>query len=162
LQASGSLCGYLFPFFGEQTFLVLIKNWEQTLLMVLLCISLVIVNFLNLFLNIGPNGTRRFPLGQTLNTAQLFNSNGTRIGAKDFVNRTDLSLINSFYEAQAPIYITTYFAIEYFASFIVFTAALVHVWLWYGNDILERAKNSAKDVDSLDIHSKLMVSALLN
>ncbi|KAJ3331689.1 hypothetical protein HDU76_002491 [Blyttiomyces sp. JEL0837] len=104
----------------------------------------------------GPNGSRRFPLGQALNSPQLFLKNGTRIGARDFVDRNDLSLKRDLYEANKPIHITTYFAVEYATSFIVFSAALVHVALWYGKDVWHRFKTAMKDLDGDDIHSKMM------
>ncbi|KAI9347802.1 OPT oligopeptide transporter protein-domain-containing protein [Zopfochytrium polystomum] len=104
----------------------------------------------------GPNGTRRFPLGQTLNSPQLFFPNGTRVAARDFVNTTSLTLNEAFYNENKPVHITTYFAIEYFTSFVVFAATIVHVYLWYGKDIWKRFTTAMKDLDRDDIHSKLM------
>lgn len=106
----------------------------------------------------GPNGTRRFPLGQTLNSPQLFFANGTRVAALSFVDPKTLRLNNEFYEEHQPIHITTYFAIEYFASFVVFAATLVHVYLWYGRDIWLRFKAAMGDLDKDDPHSRMMAA----
>ncbi|KAJ3328041.1 hypothetical protein HDU76_010693 [Blyttiomyces sp. JEL0837] len=104
----------------------------------------------------GPNGTGDFPLGYGLNTRALFDKDGTPLSAKSFVNRSDLSFKATYYEAHRPIYISTYFAMSYTASFIVFTAALVHVTLWYGKDIWNRFRSAMRDLDSNDIHARLM------
>ncbi|KAJ1554556.1 hypothetical protein HK405_004711, partial [Cladochytrium tenue] len=103
----------------------------------------------------GPNGTRRFPLGQALNTPQLFLPNGTRVAARDFVNMTTLRLDEAFYAANGPAHISTYFAMEYFTSFAVFAATAVHVGLWYGPGIWRRLR-ARDDADRGDVHARLM------
>ncbi|KAI8842535.1 OPT oligopeptide transporter protein-domain-containing protein [Chytridium lagenaria] len=118
----------------------------------------------------GPNGTGRlyntpddawqnpsiFPLGQVLNTPLLFNKDGIAIQTRRFVFRENMTLDQTFYDAQKPIYISTLFAIEYTASFIVFAAAISHVALWYGKDIFSRFRTSMSELDQSDIHAKLM------
>ncbi|KAI9347421.1 OPT oligopeptide transporter protein-domain-containing protein [Zopfochytrium polystomum] len=104
----------------------------------------------------GANGSGLFPLGQALNTGALFTKDGARIAAKAFVNTADLSLKEDVYNASAPIYITTYFALLYMSSFIVFAACLVHVGLWYGKDVWHRFRSSMRDLDTADIHAKMM------
>ncbi|KAJ3218178.1 hypothetical protein HDU67_006440 [Dinochytrium kinnereticum] len=118
----------------------------------------------------GPNGTsmayntaddkwestNKFPFGQTLNTPSLFNRNGTAILTRRFVFRGNLTLDQAFYDTHKPIYISTLFAVEYTASFIVFAAAISHVALWYGRDIFQRFKTSIGDLDQSDIHARLM------
>ncbi|KAJ3093378.1 hypothetical protein HDU96_002334 [Phlyctochytrium bullatum] len=118
----------------------------------------------------GPNGTGvaynlendrwqlkvRFPLGQALNSPALFNRNGVAVQTRRFVFRGNLTLDEAFYDAQKPIYITTFFAIEYTASFIVFAAAISHVALWYGRDIFNRFRTSIGDLDRSDVHARLM------
>ncbi|KAJ3243832.1 hypothetical protein HDU78_011734 [Chytriomyces hyalinus] len=100
--------------------------------------------------------------GFSLNTAATYNKNGVRISNTKFVARdmtsTNAKLIlnTTFYEQNKPIYITTYFALEYFNSFLVFTAAFVHVGLWYGKDIWHRFRSSLQDLDSDDIHAQMM------
>ncbi|KAI9347420.1 OPT oligopeptide transporter protein-domain-containing protein [Zopfochytrium polystomum] len=104
----------------------------------------------------GPNGTQLFPLGQALNTGALFTKEGARISARAFVNTADLSLKEDVYEKNHPIYITTYFALLYTSSFIVFASCLVHVGLWYGKDVWHRFRTAMRDLDTSDIHAKMM------
>jgi len=104
----------------------------------------------------GPNGTGRFPLGFVLNTPSLFDKNGKYVASRAFVDKSTLSLKESVYEAKAPILITTYFAMEYCVSFIVFASALVHVGLWYGKDVWHRFRTAMRDLDTADIHAKMM------
>ncbi|KAI8607185.1 OPT oligopeptide transporter protein-domain-containing protein, partial [Chytriomyces sp. MP71] len=99
--------------------------------------------------------------GFSQNSASLFNLNGTELDKKAFVvkdpsNPKSLVLNQAFYDANKPIYITTFFAITYMASFLVFVAAIVHVVLWYGKDIWHRFRASVKDLDKNDIHAQLM------
>ncbi|KAJ3253652.1 hypothetical protein HDU77_004464 [Chytriomyces hyalinus] len=95
--------------------------------------------------------------GFALNTAFLYDKNGTKIRAADMVSRDSMLLLNqTLYDSKKPIYITTYFAIHYCSSFIVFVAALVHVLLWYGPDIWHRLRTSVNELDSEDIHAVLM------
>ncbi|KAJ3014408.1 UNVERIFIED_CONTAM: hypothetical protein HDU68_000292 [Siphonaria sp. JEL0065] len=107
----------------------------------------------------GPNGTRSaFPLGFALNTPALFNSNGTKILASNLVLKSgDFRLNDTFYELNAPIRITPYFAMTYINSFIAFAAVLVHCALWYGKEIWFRLRVAAdKELDADDIHCTLM------
>ncbi|KAJ3094901.1 hypothetical protein HDU97_007452 [Phlyctochytrium planicorne] len=104
----------------------------------------------------GPNGTGDFPLGYSVNNAALYDKDGNPLDAPDFVKLPDLVLDEDFYNKHKPIYITTYFAVEYLSSFIVFTAAIVHVSLWYGKDIWTRFRTALRDLDSNDVHAKLM------
>ncbi|KAJ3096779.1 hypothetical protein HDU97_005585 [Phlyctochytrium planicorne] len=70
---------------------------------------------------------------------------------------TNMVLDEEKYAALAPIRITTYFAVEYGAAFMAFTATMVHVWLWYGKDILMRFRTQVmRDLDTSDIHARLM------
>ncbi|KAJ3094900.1 hypothetical protein HDU97_007451 [Phlyctochytrium planicorne] len=104
----------------------------------------------------GPNATGAFPLGYAVNNAKLYDYKGNVVKPKSFVKLPDLVLDEDFYNEHKPIYITTYFAVEYLSSFMVFTAAIVHVGLWYGKDIWSRFRTSLRDLDSNDIHAKLM------
>ncbi|KAI9357671.1 OPT oligopeptide transporter protein-domain-containing protein [Zopfochytrium polystomum] len=104
----------------------------------------------------GPNGTGRFPLGFALNTPALFDDNGTYIASRTLVDKATLRLKEATYASKAPVRISAYFAIEYLASFIVFISALVHVGLWYGADIWRRFRTAMRDLDTSDIHAKMM------
>ncbi|KAJ3094362.1 hypothetical protein HDU96_001716, partial [Phlyctochytrium bullatum] len=70
--------------------------------------------------------------------------------------QTQLRLDETAYAAMAPIKITTYFAVEYGAAFAAFAATLVHVALWYGNDIVMRLRTNVRDLDAEDVHAKLI------
>ncbi|KAJ1559574.1 hypothetical protein HK405_010116, partial [Cladochytrium tenue] len=104
----------------------------------------------------GPNGTGRFPLGFALNTPALFDSKGKYLSAHNFVNKTTLTLNEAYYEAHAPILVSSYFATEFCASFVVFTSAIVHVALWYGKDVWDRFRTAVGELDANDIHTKMM------
>ncbi|KAJ3196276.1 hypothetical protein HK101_009541 [Irineochytrium annulatum] len=105
----------------------------------------------------GPNGTdSEFPFGRVLNSPALFNRDGLKVPTRAFVHTSNLSLNEPFYQANAPIYLTTYFALEYACSFLVFFAALVHVGLWYGADIWHRFRTAIRDLDKQDVHAQLM------
>lgn len=104
----------------------------------------------------GPNGTGRFPLGFALNTPALFDRDGKMVTSRSFIDRTTLTLNETFYDSKKPVHITTYFAVEYAVSFVVFTSALVHVALWYGADIWRRFRTAVRDLDRNDVHAKMM------
>ncbi|KAI8609994.1 OPT oligopeptide transporter protein-domain-containing protein [Chytriomyces sp. MP71] len=101
------------------------------------------------------------PYGFDLNSPDLYNLNGTYLDKKKFVKKDpsdpkNLVLNQAFYDANKPIYITSFFAITYTTSFIVFVAAIVHVALWYGKDIWHRFRATIADLDKEDIHCQLM------
>ncbi|KAI9361229.1 OPT oligopeptide transporter protein-domain-containing protein [Zopfochytrium polystomum] len=104
----------------------------------------------------GPNGTGSFSLGLALNTAGLFDNNGTYVVSRSLVDKTTLTLKEDLYESLKPMRISAYFAVEYLASFIVFASALVHVGLWYGADIWRRFRTAMRDLDTTDVHAKMM------
>ncbi|KAI9339920.1 OPT oligopeptide transporter protein-domain-containing protein [Obelidium mucronatum] len=98
--------------------------------------------------------------GFAMNTPATFNKDGNRIRTANFVmyDPKDNSMVlnTTFYEENKPIHITTFFAVQYLTCFIVFVSAMVHVGLWYGKDIWNRFKASLRDLDSDDIHARLM------
>ncbi|KAI9339921.1 OPT oligopeptide transporter protein-domain-containing protein [Obelidium mucronatum] len=98
--------------------------------------------------------------GFALNSPSTYDRNGSLIDTKDFVmysaDNRSLVLNETFYHEHEPILISTSFAVNYLTSFIVFVSALVHVALWYGKDIWNRFRASLQDLDSDDIHAKLM------
>ncbi|KAJ3191698.1 hypothetical protein HK101_007492 [Irineochytrium annulatum] len=105
----------------------------------------------------GPNGTAsEFPFGRTLNSPALFDKDGSALSTRAFIHTGNLSLNEAYYNSVKPVHLTTYFAISYTTSFLVFTAAIVHVALWYGKDIWHRFRTAMEDLDSNDIHAKLM------
>ncbi|KAJ3067787.1 hypothetical protein HDU98_009025 [Podochytrium sp. JEL0797] len=106
----------------------------------------------------GPNGTGQFPLSQALNTATLFNKNGLAISPLLLVNQGNQSvtLNQQAYDANAPIYITTFYAVQIMAIMMVFSSAITHAGLWYGRDIWHRVSNAVADLDDTDIHCQHM------
>ncbi|KAJ3169036.1 hypothetical protein HK101_011579 [Irineochytrium annulatum] len=104
----------------------------------------------------GSNGQATYAYGHALNTGHLFDKDGKHVSAASFLNLNNLTLNEAHYDAKKPIYITTYFALTYTISFVVFTAAIVHCALWYGKDIWHRFRSTVRDLDTTDIHAKLM------
>ncbi|KAJ3214743.1 hypothetical protein HDU67_001282 [Dinochytrium kinnereticum] len=106
----------------------------------------------------GANGTGQFPLGQALNSPTLFDKSGRTLSAIDILTITNhtVTLNEEAYQAVAPVLLTTYFAVQYASYFVMFSAVLCHVWLWYGKDLWYRFKTSMRDLDSDDIHAKMM------
>ncbi|CAL1696243.1 unnamed protein product [Somion occarium] len=58
------------------------------------------------------------------------------------------------YRAYSPLYLPTTFAISYGAQFASLTAIIVHIFLWYRNDIARQFRRSIRD--ERDVHSRLM------
>lgn len=95
-----------------------------------------------------------------LNTGSLFNRNGTAITPSRIYNQTTFDINLKAYNDNAPIYITTFFAMYYGASFLAFTASFSHVICWYGKDIRRRFDallwKVEDKVDDNDVHNELM------
>ncbi|KAI9329798.1 OPT oligopeptide transporter protein-domain-containing protein [Zopfochytrium polystomum] len=110
----------------------------------------------------GPNGTGQFPLGFALNSPSLFDRNGVAFPSLSLLDAAAMArgegavLDEAFYESVRPVRITTYFAVQYLCGFMAVSAAIVHVYLWYGSDIAERWKASVGDLDHNDVHCQLM------
>ncbi|KAI9353039.1 OPT oligopeptide transporter protein-domain-containing protein [Zopfochytrium polystomum] len=106
----------------------------------------------------GPNGSGRFPLGQALNSNLLFDKNGKQISSVSLSRQVNNTVVlnEPVYEASKPIYMTTYMAIDYMMYFVAYTATIVHVIVWYGQDLWYRFKSSMRDLDSTDVHAMLM------
>ncbi|KAJ3097593.1 hypothetical protein HDU96_000333 [Phlyctochytrium bullatum] len=113
-------------------------------------------------MELGSRENLTFYLGGALNTPSLFMNNGTPIAAQNLLQMTNTSngiryeLNRTLFEEIAPVRISTYFAVEYCTHFIVFTAALTHVALWHGKDIVKRFRSSVKDLDPNDVHAQMM------
>ncbi|KAI8924352.1 OPT oligopeptide transporter protein-domain-containing protein [Entophlyctis helioformis] len=90
-----------------------------------------------------PDGT---PI-PVLNSADLFNASGNRISAVKLYQLPSFDLNETVYKAQAPIYITSFFALVYATSFLSIVAAFVHVFLWHGTEIWEQARAAFASVD---------------
>ncbi|KAJ3131896.1 hypothetical protein HK100_005898 [Physocladia obscura] len=109
-------------------------------------------------------------LNPYLNSIGLYSGNisakgslaaGRQIKASFFYNPTDNFNLNvTAYNEVAPVHITAFFVVTYATAFMLLTASISHVILWYGPDILRQAKNAIKqardEVDSLDKHVQIM------
>jgi OPT family oligopeptide transporter len=95
-----------------------------------------------------------------LNSAALFNSTGQYVSAVSMYSNPGFDLDLEKYNAQAPIYISTYFALTYAGAFLAIIAAFTHVFLWHSRDIFDRIRRAYNNVDELvdrlDIHNLLM------
>ncbi|KAJ3216219.1 hypothetical protein HDU67_009793 [Dinochytrium kinnereticum] len=113
-------------------------------------------SFLGSLPRYGPNGTGLYPLSHAVNTPALFDRFGHPVEPRNFVTPPALTLNETFYEQHKPIHITTLFAVEYFASFVVFVAAIVHVGIWYSRDIWTRFRTAVGELDVMDVHARMM------
>ncbi|CAG8446884.1 11182_t:CDS:10 [Acaulospora colombiana] len=71
------------------------------------------------------------------------------------IDRTTGSLNVTAYEGYSPVYLSITFAMSYLYSFIALTAAISHVFLFYGKDIWKRFRASREE-EKEDIHCRLM------
>lgn len=109
---------------------------------------------------------------EPMNDNSIFNSTGfpIKIGRPNLAipKRSDYSamLTQDFqldeqkYAIQGPFFLTDFFAIGYFTSFLNIAAVVSHVGLWYGKDIVKQAKAAFRQTrtdDGLtDTHNQLM------
>ncbi|ORY50514.1 OPT superfamily oligopeptide transporter [Rhizoclosmatium globosum] len=118
---------------------------------------------LNALIGAGTNGAPSNPL---LNSPGLFNGNissptvGQRVSSTYFYNKSaGYNLDVDKYNNVAPVHLTLYYALAYACTFMTLPAAIVHVALWYGQDIYRQAKNAFKqvkdEIDALDKHAKM-------
>ncbi|KAJ3187634.1 hypothetical protein HK101_009290 [Irineochytrium annulatum] len=112
---------------------------------------------------LGKEDNMTFYLHGALNTPALFTKDGTTISAASLVMTTPQAdgqlryhLNQTLYDTIHPIRISTYFAVEYFAHFAVFTSALTHVALWHGRDIVNRTRTSVAELDQDDEQAVMM------
>ncbi|KAI9333176.1 hypothetical protein DFJ73DRAFT_780992 [Zopfochytrium polystomum] len=93
--------------------------------------------------------------GQALITPALFDKKGAWVSARSFVNTADLALKIDVFNASAPIYITTYFALLYMSSFIVFAAYLVARRPLLRQRRLTPFSTAMRDLDNTDTYAKM-------
>ncbi|KDQ54878.1 hypothetical protein JAAARDRAFT_37990 [Jaapia argillacea MUCL 33604] len=58
------------------------------------------------------------------------------------------------YRNYSPMFLSATFAVSYGPSFAVFSAVVVHVFLWYRRDIVRQFRRTLRD--ERDVHSRLM------
>ncbi|ORZ36557.1 OPT oligopeptide transporter protein-domain-containing protein [Catenaria anguillulae PL171] len=90
-----------------------------------------------------------------LNSTRLFSQQSERFNAKDVIDPNTKELIESKFLERAPVHMSPFFTISYFANFTTLPAALVHTCVWYGKDIVRRFRASSNE-DEEDIHCKLI------
>ncbi|KAI8840343.1 OPT oligopeptide transporter protein-domain-containing protein [Chytriomyces cf. hyalinus JEL632] len=108
-------------------------------------------------------------LNPTLNSLHLYagNANSTthRLGSKVdptfFYDKTrNYNLNATAYDDVQPLHITSYFAVQYGASFLTISSVLSHVFLWYGSAVWRQLKSAIKQVadatDAHDVHNRIM------
>lgn len=81
-------------------------------------------------------------LHAVLNAPFLFNSSGYRIHAIDLYDPITFDLSLEKFNANKPIYITEYYAMDYTANFMTLSAMFSHVALFHGKEIVRQAKNA--------------------
>ncbi|KAJ3323512.1 hypothetical protein HDV06_001789 [Boothiomyces sp. JEL0866] len=93
-----------------------------------------------------------------LNSAALFNSSGFHISAVSLYEPPKFNLNEDRYQLESPIYISSFFALAYAASFLSIVAAFTHVFLWHGNEIYVQLNSAIRQMEDSeeDIHNKLM------
>ncbi|ORZ37267.1 OPT oligopeptide transporter protein-domain-containing protein [Catenaria anguillulae PL171] len=90
-----------------------------------------------------------------LNSTRLFTSQSKVFKASDVVDRDTHIMDTAKYAQRAPIHMSPFFTISYFANFTTLPAALVHTIVWYGKDIVARFRMSQEEEEE-DIHCKLI------
>ncbi|CAG8615839.1 7538_t:CDS:10, partial [Acaulospora morrowiae] len=97
---------------------------------------------------------QKFPFLATYSLDKYGNRREKNLLSK-YIHKTTGVLNVTAYENYSPVYLSITFAASYFYSFIALTAAVSHVFLFYGKEILERFQASREE-ENEDIHCKLM------
>ncbi|KAI8613841.1 OPT oligopeptide transporter protein-domain-containing protein [Chytriomyces sp. MP71] len=106
---------------------------------------------------IGPNGTGQFPLGYAMNAFTIFDKNYLPVSLSSLLNHTTgITLNETSYAHRQPLYIPTDLAVAYGSKFLTLAAVITHVALWYGADIVQRARTAVRDLDVDDVHAQMM------
>ncbi|ORZ29832.1 OPT oligopeptide transporter protein-domain-containing protein [Catenaria anguillulae PL171] len=95
------------------------------------------------------------PSPNALNTSRLFTSQSKVFKASDVIDKETHKMIDSEFLKRAPIHMSPFFAVSYWANFSTLPAALVHTITWYGKDIVARFRMSQQEEEE-DIHCKLI------
>ena len=93
-----------------------------------------------------------------LNSNKLYNHKGLTISPIDLMDSNTYNLNETAYNFNQPIYITTFFAVKYGQEFMTITAALMHVFIFYGKSLTKQFKAAMKQSNNeeMDIHNHLM------
>ncbi|KAI8546134.1 hypothetical protein RHMOL_Rhmol07G0093100 [Rhododendron molle] len=85
---------------------------------------------------------------------ELYQSDGQEYNITSIID-SNFHLDIAAYEAEGPLYLSTFFAMTYGVGFAALTATIVHVLLFHGREIWEQSKSSFKEKKT-DIHTRLM------
>ncbi|KAF7139099.1 hypothetical protein RHSIM_Rhsim07G0078500 [Rhododendron simsii] len=85
---------------------------------------------------------------------ELYQSDGQEYNITSIID-SNFHLDIAAYEAEGPLYLSTFFAMTYGVGFAALTATIVHVLLFHGREIWEQSKSSFKE-KKMDIHTRLM------
>ncbi|KAJ3163368.1 hypothetical protein HDU88_006317 [Geranomyces variabilis] len=97
---------------------------------------------------------RASPYG-VLNTLSLFNKTGAPLRPQMLISPTG-NLLDPVYEANKPIYISTYYALTIALALFGYAATLSHTALWYGKSIKERLFSGINEARKDNPHKKIM------
>ncbi|KAL7749974.1 OPT superfamily [Sorochytrium milnesiophthora] len=95
-------------------------------------------------------------LGIVLNTSELVNKTGDVVGARQLVDPVTNDLLLDVYNAQAPFYMSPFFAFTHCAAFAAFPAAISQALVWHGRDLFRRFRSASLQEDEDDIHCQLI------
>jgi OPT family oligopeptide transporter len=106
-----------------------------------------------------------------LNNNKIFNSTGHRIyirapNSDHPEHRDHNSILNANhtlnmekFRQQGPFFLSEYFAVTYFRCFVNISAVMVHVFLWYGSEIIGHLKAAFSQkrvsIGRTDVHNQL-------
>lgn len=84
-----------------------------------------------------------------------FDKDGKKYDQLSILDKETGSINETAYENYSPVYISTSFAFTYLYSFMMLTATISHVYLFYGEEIWKRFKASRKEEEK-DVHCRMM------
>ncbi|KAJ3148326.1 hypothetical protein HDU86_007508 [Geranomyces michiganensis] len=100
--------------------------------------------------------SRASPYG-ALNTLSLFNRTGAPLRPQVLISPTGM-LLDTVYEANKPIYISSYYALTIALALFGYAATLCHTGLWYGKSFKDRLFAGLSELQEHNPHKKLMSS----
>ena len=93
-----------------------------------------------------------------INSVKLYNATGHPLVVNSLMNKITLDLDMEMYNNNAPIYLTNPNALTYMGQFLLVSATLSHVCLWYGKTIVDQVRDMLNNRESSggDIHTEMM------
>ncbi|KAF3440306.1 hypothetical protein FNV43_RR18590 [Rhamnella rubrinervis] len=85
---------------------------------------------------------------------ELFMSTGQNYNISAIID-PNFHLDTKAYESKGPLYISTFFAVNYGINFACLAATIVHVFLFHGREIWLLSKSAFQE-KNMDVHAKLM------